>query len=195
MKIKVWIKYEESYLPPRCRKFRYRECEENVPSMALGKFFPTRGISGGLQQCGIAFVPAKVLLWRMWLRRWIPAVIISVLLLTENTMEWIPPEKPLSVAQGRNCGSFCLLMANFTPVPKSRGIVSIPSVLDTTTAEPLSRWIITTTPIFPRTAISPPCRGRKPWKKPPASHLDGATRKAFSISRTRLPFLLPIWLR
>lgn len=30
MKIKVWIKYEESYLPPRCRKFRYRECEDHV---------------------------------------------------------------------------------------------------------------------------------------------------------------------
>lgn len=30
MKIKTWIKYEESYLPPRCRKLRYRECEEHV---------------------------------------------------------------------------------------------------------------------------------------------------------------------
>jgi hypothetical protein len=30
MKIKTWIKYEESYLPPRCRKLRYRECEEYV---------------------------------------------------------------------------------------------------------------------------------------------------------------------
>lgn len=30
MKIKTWIKYEESYLPPRCRKMRYRECEEYV---------------------------------------------------------------------------------------------------------------------------------------------------------------------
>lgn len=28
MKIKTWIKYEESYLPPRCRKLRYRECED-----------------------------------------------------------------------------------------------------------------------------------------------------------------------
>ena len=31
MKITVWIKYEESYLPPRCRKLRYREMEEHVP--------------------------------------------------------------------------------------------------------------------------------------------------------------------
>lgn len=30
MKIKTWIKYEESYLPPRCRKLRYNECEEYV---------------------------------------------------------------------------------------------------------------------------------------------------------------------
>jgi len=30
MKIKTWIKYEESYLPPRCRKLRYRACEEYV---------------------------------------------------------------------------------------------------------------------------------------------------------------------
>lgn len=30
MKIKTWIKYEESYLPPRCRKLRYRECEEYI---------------------------------------------------------------------------------------------------------------------------------------------------------------------
>lgn len=30
MKIKTWIKYEESYIPPRCRKLRYRECEEYV---------------------------------------------------------------------------------------------------------------------------------------------------------------------
>ena len=30
MKIKTWIKYEESFLPPRCRKLRYRECEEYV---------------------------------------------------------------------------------------------------------------------------------------------------------------------
>ena len=30
MNVYVWIKYEESYLPPRCRKLRYRECEEHV---------------------------------------------------------------------------------------------------------------------------------------------------------------------
>ena len=30
MKIRTWIKYEESYLPPRCRKLRYRECEDHV---------------------------------------------------------------------------------------------------------------------------------------------------------------------
>ena len=30
MKIKTWIKYEESYLPPKCRKLRYNECEEHV---------------------------------------------------------------------------------------------------------------------------------------------------------------------
>lgn len=30
MKIKVWIKYEESYLPPRCRKLRYQKKEEHV---------------------------------------------------------------------------------------------------------------------------------------------------------------------
>ena len=31
MKIKTWIKYEEKYLPtPRCRKYRYRECEEFI---------------------------------------------------------------------------------------------------------------------------------------------------------------------
>ena len=30
MKIKTWIKYEESYIPPRCRKLRYKECEEYV---------------------------------------------------------------------------------------------------------------------------------------------------------------------
>lgn len=30
MKISVWIKYEEPYLPPRCRKLRYRECDEYV---------------------------------------------------------------------------------------------------------------------------------------------------------------------
>lgn len=30
MKIKTWIKWHESYLPPRCRKLRYRECEEYV---------------------------------------------------------------------------------------------------------------------------------------------------------------------
>lgn len=30
MRIRTWIKYEESYLPPRCRKLRYRECEEHI---------------------------------------------------------------------------------------------------------------------------------------------------------------------
>lgn len=30
MKIKTWIKYEESYLPKGCRKLRYRECEAYV---------------------------------------------------------------------------------------------------------------------------------------------------------------------
>lgn len=30
MKIKTWIKYEESYLPPRCRKLRYKECEDYI---------------------------------------------------------------------------------------------------------------------------------------------------------------------
>ncbi len=30
MKIKTWIKYEESYLPPRCRKLRYRECKDHI---------------------------------------------------------------------------------------------------------------------------------------------------------------------
>ena len=30
MKIKTWIKWHESYVPPRCRKVRYRECEEYV---------------------------------------------------------------------------------------------------------------------------------------------------------------------
>lgn len=30
MKVDVWIKYEESCLPPSCRKLRYRECEEHV---------------------------------------------------------------------------------------------------------------------------------------------------------------------
>lgn len=30
MKIRTWIKYEESYLPPRCRKLRYKQCEEFV---------------------------------------------------------------------------------------------------------------------------------------------------------------------
>lgn len=28
MKIKTWIKWYEGYVPPRCRKVRYRECEE-----------------------------------------------------------------------------------------------------------------------------------------------------------------------
>lgn len=30
MKIKTWIKYEESYIPPRCSKPRYRECEDYI---------------------------------------------------------------------------------------------------------------------------------------------------------------------
>lgn len=30
MKIKTWIKYEESYIPPRCRKLRYNEREEYI---------------------------------------------------------------------------------------------------------------------------------------------------------------------
>ena len=30
MKIKTWIKYEESYLPKKCRKLRYRECEDYI---------------------------------------------------------------------------------------------------------------------------------------------------------------------
>ena len=30
MKIKFWLKYKEAYLPPRCRKYRYREKEEYV---------------------------------------------------------------------------------------------------------------------------------------------------------------------
>lgn len=30
MKIRTWIKYEESYLPPRCRKLRYRQCEDYI---------------------------------------------------------------------------------------------------------------------------------------------------------------------
>lgn len=30
MKVKTWIKYEESYLPPRCRKMRYRECQDFI---------------------------------------------------------------------------------------------------------------------------------------------------------------------
>lgn len=30
MKIKTWIKFEVPYLPPRCRKMRYRDCEEFV---------------------------------------------------------------------------------------------------------------------------------------------------------------------
>ena len=30
MRIRTWIKYEESYLPPRCRKLRYRECEDFI---------------------------------------------------------------------------------------------------------------------------------------------------------------------
>lgn len=30
MKIRTWIKYEESYLPPRCRKLRYKKCEDYI---------------------------------------------------------------------------------------------------------------------------------------------------------------------
>lgn len=30
MEVKTWIKYEMPYLPPRCRKTRYKECEEYV---------------------------------------------------------------------------------------------------------------------------------------------------------------------
>lgn len=30
MKIKTWIKYDEMYLPPRCRNPKHRECEEYV---------------------------------------------------------------------------------------------------------------------------------------------------------------------
>ena len=30
MKIKTWIKYDESYIPARCRKTRYRECEDFI---------------------------------------------------------------------------------------------------------------------------------------------------------------------
>lgn len=30
MKIRTWIKYEESYIPPRCRKPRYKECEDYI---------------------------------------------------------------------------------------------------------------------------------------------------------------------
>lgn len=30
MRIKTWIKYEEAYIPPRCRKERYREKEEYI---------------------------------------------------------------------------------------------------------------------------------------------------------------------
>ena len=32
MKIVTWIKYETPYLPPRCRKMRYAECEEYITS-------------------------------------------------------------------------------------------------------------------------------------------------------------------
>lgn len=40
MKIKTWIKYEESYLPPRCRKMRYRECEDFI-NVTLKEVEPT----------------------------------------------------------------------------------------------------------------------------------------------------------
>lgn len=54
MKIKTWIKYEEKYLPTtRCRKYRYRECEEyvdielaEVPISALSKAFEDRSYGG-----------------------------------------------------------------------------------------------------------------------------------------------------
>lgn len=32
MKVKTLIKYEEGYIPPRCRKVRYKECEEYIYS-------------------------------------------------------------------------------------------------------------------------------------------------------------------
>lgn len=39
MKIKTWIKYEESHIPPRCRKPRYNECEDyvdiNLPEVTM----------------------------------------------------------------------------------------------------------------------------------------------------------------
>ena len=40
MKIKTCIKYEESYLPARCRKLRYRECTEFI-NVALKEVAPT----------------------------------------------------------------------------------------------------------------------------------------------------------
>lgn len=40
MKIKTWIKYEESYLPPKCRKLRYRECEDFI-NVTLKEVEPT----------------------------------------------------------------------------------------------------------------------------------------------------------
>ncbi len=54
MKIKTWIKYEEAYLPtPRCRKYRYRECEEyvdielaEVPFAVLRKAFEDNSYGG-----------------------------------------------------------------------------------------------------------------------------------------------------
>lgn len=54
MKIKTWIKYEEAYLPtPRCRKLRYRVCEEyvdielaEVPFAVLRKAFEDKSYSG-----------------------------------------------------------------------------------------------------------------------------------------------------
>lgn len=54
MKIKTWIKYEEKYLPtPRCRKYRYRGCEEfihvnlkEVPMADLKLAFEDNSYSG-----------------------------------------------------------------------------------------------------------------------------------------------------
>lgn len=54
MKIKTWIKYEESFLPPRCRKLRYKECEDyvdielaEVPADSLELVFVVKSYDGG----------------------------------------------------------------------------------------------------------------------------------------------------
>jgi hypothetical protein len=54
MKIKTWIKYEEPYLPKRCRKLRYKECEEfidvelaEVPAQLLELAFIVHSYDGG----------------------------------------------------------------------------------------------------------------------------------------------------